>query len=64
MRDAIDAVPEGQWREFAGYSGPRLEKITGWDKVALIGDSSHPLSGECIAKDVDITHTFLFIDDK
>ncbi|KAH7007717.1 FAD-binding monooxygenase [Ilyonectria destructans] len=45
VRDAIDAVPEGQWREFAGYSGPRLEKITGWDKVALIGDSSHPLSG-------------------
>ncbi|KAF7552704.1 hypothetical protein G7Z17_g4113 [Cylindrodendrum hubeiense] len=45
VKDAIDVVPEGQWREFAGYAGPRLDKITGWDKVVLIGDASHPLSG-------------------
>ncbi|KAH7144317.1 hypothetical protein B0J13DRAFT_607686 [Dactylonectria estremocensis] len=45
VRDAVDVVPEGQWREFAGFAGPRLEKITAWNKVALIGDSSHPLSG-------------------
>lgn len=38
-------VAEGEWREFATFAGPRLEKITGWDKVVLIGDASHPLSG-------------------
>ncbi|OKL61015.1 hypothetical protein UA08_03110 [Talaromyces atroroseus] len=45
VRDAVGVVPEGQWREFAGYAGPRLEHITGWDKVVLIGDASHPLQG-------------------
>ncbi|EKV11545.1 FAD-binding monooxygenase, putative [Penicillium digitatum] len=45
LRDAISAVTEGEWREFATFAGPRLDKITYWDKVALIGDSSHPLSG-------------------
>lgn len=48
VRDAVDVVPEGHWREFAGFAGPRLEEITAWDKVALIGDASHPLSGKCI----------------
>lgn len=29
------------------FAGPRLDRIIGWDnKVALIGDASHPLSGE------------------
>ncbi|KAJ5747717.1 uncharacterized protein N7511_009413 [Penicillium nucicola] len=45
IRDAVDMVAEGEWREFATFAGPRLEKITGWDKVVLIGDASHPLSG-------------------
>jgi salicylate hydroxylase len=26
-------------------AGPCLAEITAWDKVALIGDASHPLSG-------------------
>lgn len=46
VRDAVDAVEEGEWWEFAGFAGPRLDRITGWGKVALIGDASHPLSGE------------------
>ncbi|KAJ5969960.1 hypothetical protein N7501_006208 [Penicillium viridicatum] len=45
IRDAVSAVTEGEWREFATFAGPRLDKITHWDKVALIGDASHPLSG-------------------
>ena len=27
------------------YAGPGPERITGWDRVALIGDASHPLHG-------------------
>jgi salicylate hydroxylase len=43
----VKVVPEGAWREFAMFAGPRLDRIIGWDnKVALIGDASHPLSGE------------------
>ncbi|KAJ6094952.1 hypothetical protein N7467_002465 [Penicillium canescens] len=45
IRDAVSTVAEGEWREFATFAGPRLEKISGWDKVVLIGDASHPLSG-------------------
>ncbi|KAJ5189886.1 Monooxygenase FAD-binding [Penicillium cf. griseofulvum] len=45
IRDAVSTVTEGEWREFATFAGPRLSKITDWDKVALIGDASHPLSG-------------------
>lgn len=45
MRDAISAVPEGYWREFAQFAGPSLEKIVGWGKIVLIGDASHPLNG-------------------
>ncbi|CAI7653950.1 unnamed protein product [Penicillium manginii] len=45
VRDAVDTVEEGEWWEFAGFAGPRLDHITAWDKVALIGDASHPLSG-------------------
>ncbi|CAH0000131.1 unnamed protein product [Clonostachys byssicola] len=45
IRDAVAVVPEGQWREFASFAGPRLETLTAWDKVVLIGDASHPLSG-------------------
>ncbi|OOQ87408.1 putative FAD-binding monooxygenase [Penicillium brasilianum] len=46
IKDAMNFVPEGAWREFAMFAGPRLDRIIGWDnKVALIGDASHPLSG-------------------
>ncbi|KAJ5594771.1 uncharacterized protein N7459_000979 [Penicillium hispanicum] len=45
IKDAVSAVPEGEWGEFATFAGPRLSKIIGWEKVALIGDASHPLSG-------------------
>ncbi|KIW38771.1 uncharacterized protein PV06_09716 [Exophiala oligosperma] len=45
VRDAIAAVPEGAWKEFANYAGPGPEEITGWNKVVLIGDASHPLHG-------------------
>ncbi|OAP61504.1 hypothetical protein AYL99_03707 [Fonsecaea erecta] len=45
VRDVMSRVPEGQWREFAAFAGPRLEKLTAWDKVVLLGDASHPLSG-------------------
>lgn len=45
VRDAIAAVPEGGWKEFANYAGPGPDRITGWNKVVLIGDASHPLHG-------------------
>ncbi|KAL3452136.1 hypothetical protein BJX65DRAFT_206346 [Aspergillus insuetus] len=45
IQSVLRAVPEGSWREFAMVAGPCLAEITAWDKVALIGDASHPLSG-------------------
>ncbi|KAF2490667.1 salicylate hydroxylase [Lophium mytilinum] len=45
VRKALSRVPEGQWKEFSSFSGPRLEKVVAWDKVVLIGDASHPLTG-------------------
>ncbi|PYH41296.1 putative monooxygenase [Aspergillus saccharolyticus JOP 1030-1] len=45
LKAVLDVVPEGAWREFAMAAGPCLQEIKGWDKVALIGDASHPLSG-------------------
>ncbi|KAL2067583.1 hypothetical protein VTL71DRAFT_2008 [Oculimacula yallundae] len=46
VRETLSKVPEGQWREFSAFAGPRLETLTGWDgKIVLIGDASHPLSG-------------------
>lgn len=45
VREAIALVPEGNWKEFAAFAGPRLEKLIAWDKVVLLGDASHPLSG-------------------
>ncbi|QKX57371.1 uncharacterized protein TRUGW13939_04483 [Talaromyces rugulosus] len=44
-RNALSRVPEGNWKEFSAFSGPRLEKLTGLGKVVLLGDASHPLSG-------------------
>ncbi|KAL4760386.1 uncharacterized protein BDW70DRAFT_168905 [Aspergillus foveolatus] len=45
IQEILKFVPEGTWREFAMVAGPCLRDITAWDKVALIGDASHPLSG-------------------
>ncbi|KAL4904016.1 hypothetical protein BDW74DRAFT_179106 [Aspergillus multicolor] len=45
IQEILKAVPEDSWREFAMVAGPCLQNITAWDKVALIGDASHPLSG-------------------
>ena len=45
-------MTEGEWREFATFAGPRLDKITHWDKIALIGDASHPLSGTSMCHDL------------
>ncbi|KAE9364421.1 FAD/NAD(P)-binding domain-containing protein [Stipitochalara longipes BDJ] len=45
VKEALAQVPEGDWREFALFSGPCIENITGWNKVVLIGDASHPLAG-------------------
>ncbi|TAQ86511.1 hypothetical protein B7494_g5166 [Chlorociboria aeruginascens] len=45
VQEALRAVPEGQWKEFSSFSGPRLETVRAWDKVVLIGDASHPLTG-------------------
>lgn len=46
VREALEQVPEGGWKEFSAFAGPRLEKLGAWDKIVLIGDASHPLSGE------------------
>ena len=48
VRDALSRVPQGLWKEFSAFSGPRLEKVTAWDKVVLIGDASHPLTGKLL----------------
>jgi salicylate hydroxylase len=46
VRETMEQVPSGMWKEFSAFAGPRLEKVTAWDgKVALLGDASHPLSG-------------------
>ncbi len=38
-------VPEGKWTEFAAYAGPPLDSLVAWDKLVLVGDSSHPSAG-------------------
>jgi salicylate hydroxylase len=45
VQELLQVVPEGSWNEFAMVAGPCLRNIIAWDKVALIGDASHPLSG-------------------
>jgi len=45
VRKALEQVEEGHWKEFSAFAGPRLEKLVAWDKIVLIGDASHPLSG-------------------
>ncbi|KAH6620519.1 putative FAD-binding monooxygenase [Boeremia exigua] len=46
IREALARVPQGSWREFAAFAGPELDTLTAWNnKVVLVGDSSHALSG-------------------
>ncbi|WRT63140.1 uncharacterized protein IL334_000043 [Kwoniella shivajii] len=40
----IIAVPD-EWLEFAMFGGPRLESVISNNRIALLGDASHPLSG-------------------
>ncbi|KAI1453962.1 FAD/NAD(P)-binding domain-containing protein [Annulohypoxylon moriforme] len=46
IREALARVPPDGWREFAAFAGPELAQLTAWDnKIVLVGDSSHALSG-------------------
>ena len=46
IREALARVPAGGWREFAAFAGPELGTLTAWgQRVVLVGDSSHALSG-------------------
>jgi len=46
IREALARVPDGGWREFAAFAGPELPTLVAWNnKIALVGDSSHALSG-------------------
>ncbi|PSS12635.1 hypothetical protein M430DRAFT_145036 [Amorphotheca resinae ATCC 22711] len=45
IRETLASVPDGHWKEFSAFAGPRLKTLIAWDKVVLIGDASHPLSG-------------------
>ena len=46
IRAALKEIPHGEWREFAAFAGPELDRLTAWGgKVVLVGDSSHALSG-------------------
>ncbi|TFY54460.1 hypothetical protein EVJ58_g8848, partial [Rhodofomes roseus] len=46
IRGVLHGVKEGDWREFSAFAGPELSKLTAWDeKVVLVGDASHALSG-------------------
>ncbi|KAK3356642.1 FAD-binding monooxygenase [Lasiosphaeria hispida] len=43
--EAFKQVPEGSWREFASFEGPVVDSLSAWDKLALVGDASHPSAG-------------------
>ncbi|KAF2096288.1 putative 3-hydroxybenzoate 6-hydroxylase [Rhizodiscina lignyota] len=45
IQTALKEIETGAWREFAAFSGPELSDLTAWGKIALVGDSSHALSG-------------------
>ena len=45
VREVLAKTPVGEWKEFSAFAGPRLDTLIAWDKVVLIGDASHPLSG-------------------
>jgi salicylate hydroxylase len=54
VRTALSRVPDGLWKEFSSFSGPRLEKVVASGKIVLIGDASHPLTGEMCITDHDV----------
>ncbi len=39
------SLPTQDLKQYALFSGPRLDKIVAHGSVALVGDASHPLSG-------------------
>lgn len=41
-------VKEGQWKEFSAFAGPRLNRLTAWDKVVLIGGNYDDREGKCL----------------
>lgn len=43
--EVFNQVPEGNWTEFAAYAGPAMNSLAAWDKLVLVGDSSHPSAG-------------------
>jgi salicylate hydroxylase len=46
IREVLRRVPQGGWREFAAFAGPEMATLTAWEnKIVLVGDSSHALSG-------------------
>lgn len=46
IQEALKLVPQRGWREFAAFAGPELAQLTAWNnKIVLVGDSSHALSG-------------------
>ncbi|KAG8156841.1 hypothetical protein KVR01_013254 [Diaporthe batatas] len=45
IQEAIGHVPEGIWKEFSAFSGPRLQRVVANGNTAIIGDASHPLLG-------------------
>lgn len=46
LQAILRKVAPGAWREFAAFAGPELAQLTAWDnRVVLVGDSSHALSG-------------------
>ncbi|EED14445.1 monooxygenase, putative [Talaromyces stipitatus ATCC 10500] len=45
VREALSKVPKDNWKEFSAFAGPRLNELHAWNKLVLIGDASHPLTG-------------------
>ncbi|RAO72346.1 uncharacterized protein BHQ10_008358 [Talaromyces amestolkiae] len=45
VKEALAKVPKDSWKEFSAFAGPRLNELHAWNKLVLIGDASHPLTG-------------------
>jgi salicylate hydroxylase len=56
-REAIQLVPDGYWKEFSAFSGPRLETVAYNNNTVLVGDASHPLLGEFALETISIKLT-------
>lgn len=48
MKEALSKVPKDSWKEFSAFAGPRLNELHAWNKLVLIGDASHPLTGKTV----------------